>query len=139
MPKASLIFIIIILLATACSTLPKDVVPTNTEPSAPITGDAKQGEFLFKNGAGEAPPCTNCHKAQTGTMNTFAIGPNLTGIGDRAGGRVEGLTAEGYIQQSILHPGDHVVAGYRNLMYKEYSEKYTPQEIADLVAYLMGL
>ena len=47
--------------------------------------------------------CTSCHSL-TGVSTTGQIGPNLTGLADRAGDRVEGLEAEDYIRQSVLDP-----------------------------------
>jgi cytochrome c551/c552 len=59
--------------------------------------------------------CTGCHSL-AGVSTTGQIGPNLTGLADRAGDRVEGLEAEDYIRQSVLDPEAFVVDGFSPLM-----------------------
>jgi hypothetical protein len=73
------------------------------------------------------------------TGSPFALGPKLTGVIERAGQRVEGLTAEAYLRQSILDPGAFIVPGYRNIMYPQYADQLNEQDIADLLAYLSTL
>jgi cytochrome c551/c552 len=59
--------------------------------------------------------CTSCHSLD-GVSTTGQIGPNLTGLADRAGDRVEGLEAGDYIRQSVLAPEAFVVDGFSPLM-----------------------
>jgi cytochrome c oxidase subunit 2 len=59
--------------------------------------------------------CTGCHSIN-GVSETAQIGPNLTDLSERAANRVEGLTAEQYVRQSILEPQAHIVEGYGELM-----------------------
>ncbi|HSK06089.1 MAG TPA: c-type cytochrome [Acidimicrobiia bacterium] len=59
--------------------------------------------------------CTSCHSL-AGVSTTGQIGPNLTGLADRAGDPVDGLDPEDYIRQSILDPEAFVVDGYSPLM-----------------------
>jgi cytochrome c551/c552 len=59
--------------------------------------------------------CTSCHSI-AGVSTTGQIGPNLTGLADRAGNRVEGLEAGDYIRQSVLDPEAFVVDGFSPLM-----------------------
>jgi cytochrome c1 len=47
--------------------------------------------------------CTGCHSL-AGVANEGFIGPDLTGLPDRAGERVQSLSAEDYVRQSILEP-----------------------------------
>ena len=63
----------------------------------------------------------------------------MTGISQRAGQRVPGLSAEEYIRQSILEPSAYLVSGYRNIMYPLYKDKLSQQDLADLIAYLETL
>jgi hypothetical protein len=44
------------------------------------------------------------------------IGPNLTGLGERAGERIEGLDDQEYVIQSVRSPGAFLVPGYSALM-----------------------
>jgi cytochrome c551/c552 len=59
--------------------------------------------------------CTSCHSL-AGVSTTGQIGPNLTGLADRAGDRVEGLKAGDYIRQSVIDPEAFVVDGFSPLM-----------------------
>ncbi len=60
-------------------------------------------------------PCATCHTlASLGW--TGNQGPNLDGIGTRAGNRVPGETAEVYIHDSIRNPTHFVVPGFQPLM-----------------------
>jgi cytochrome c2 len=108
------------------------------EPSAPIVGDTAQGAQIFQQGTAGSPPCSTCHRVTADAFG-FSVGPNLSGIAQRAAIRIEGLNAEEYIRQSILEPHSYVVAGYRDIMYSDYSEHFNEQDIADLIAYLMTL
>ena len=67
-----------------------------------------QNVFLTKG-------CTSCHSLD-GVSATGQIGPNLTGLADRADDRVEDLEAEDYIRQSVLDPEAFVVDGFSPLM-----------------------
>jgi cytochrome c551/c552 len=58
--------------------------------------------------------CTGCH-SRAGVSEGF-IGPDLTALSDRAGDRVEGLSAEEYVKQSVLDPQAYVVDGYDPVM-----------------------
>jgi len=58
--------------------------------------------------------CTGCH-SRAGVSEGF-VGPDLTALADRAGDRVEGLSAEDYVRQSVLDPRAYVVGGYDPLM-----------------------
>ena len=59
--------------------------------------------------------CTSCHSVD-GVSETGQIGPNLTYLADRAGTRVEGLTAGEYVRQSVLEPQAYIVDGYGEFM-----------------------
>ena len=108
------------------------------EPSAPaLVGDAVRGDSIFHNGLGEAPGCVTCHTLNPQIM--FALGPNLIGVGERAAIRVDGLTAEAYLHQSIVEPSAYVVTGFRNIMYPLYADHLSEQDIQDLIAYLLTL
>jgi len=58
--------------------------------------------------------CIGCH-SRAGVSEGF-VGPDLTALADRAGDRVEGLSAEDYVRQSVLDPRAYVVDGYDPLM-----------------------
>ncbi len=106
--------------------------PTNVV----LKGDAVHGEDIFLHGTGEAPPCTSCH---TPGSSAFSLGPKLVGIGQHAGERIPGMSANEYLLQSIIDPAAYVVSGYRDIMYPQFGEKLSQQDLADLIAYLETL
>ncbi|MGH8948102.1 MAG: c-type cytochrome [Acidimicrobiia bacterium] len=58
--------------------------------------------------------CTGCH-SRAGVSEGF-VGPDLTTLADRAEDRVDGLSAEEYVRQSVLDPQAYVVDGYDSVM-----------------------
>lgn len=96
-------------------------------------GDPVRGEQLYHEGRGDALACTTCHTLDGSPL----VGPSHQGIGERAGTRVPGLSAADYIRQSIVDPSAYVVEGYPDAMFKDYAELLTPQDIDDLVAFLL--
>jgi sulfur-oxidizing protein SoxX len=71
--------------------------------------------------------------------DTVIIGPSLAGIATRAGTRVEGQSAQEYIQNSIRRPDDYVVEGFKDVMITNLSMELTDEEMNALVAFLMTL
>lgn len=114
--------------------------------AASSTDPVELGEVLFR----QTPPgCTACHSTAPGV--TLA-GPSLAQIGRRAEATVadpaytgSATDAEGYIRESIVSPSAHIVANPafssegRSLMPANYSEALTPEQIDNLVAYLVTL
>jgi len=74
--------------------------------------------------------CAACHGAASGA------GPSLAVIKDEAGARVEGMTAEAYVHQSIVDPSAYVVAGYEDIMPKDYGERLSTEQINGLVRFI---
>ncbi len=110
---------------------------TGDEPSSialtdvPVDGDPVRGEELFNT---VSPVCSSCHMEDNASAS-----PDLTGYGDVAGTRVEGESAREYTFHAITEPGRFVVEGYGNAMPASYDDDLNPQDIADLIAYLLGL
>lgn len=125
-----IIVLIFALLLAGCATAPPK--------SADSSGNAERGAQLFAQGRGEVPPCLTCHQVVSSQVG-FSIGPNLAGIGERAGRKVAGLSVEEYLRQSILEPERYIVSGYRDIMYPDYSSHLTEQDIQDLITYLLTL
>ena len=116
-----------------------DDQPAAETPSEETSGDAEHGEELFRMGKGtEAPPCSTCHRVEEGGSG-LALGPGLEDIASRAATRVEGMSAEEYLRESILDPEAYEVSGYRVGMFSGYGEYFSGQDVADLVAYLLSL
>lgn len=97
------------------------------------SGESLPGEEIFYSGGSTLLGCSTCHSLD-GTDN---VGPSLMGISDRAGDRVNGLSAEDYIRNSIIAPSAYLVAGYNDSMPTLYAEQLTQEEIDDLVKFLL--
>lgn len=125
------ISLIVVLVLGACS--PGEAASGTPIPLPP--GNAEHGAELFTQSINGAPPCNTCHL----TDDTTLVGPGLKGYAARAATRVEGQNAEQYTEESITHPASFVVSGFPNAMYNQYASKLSPQDIADLMAYLLTL
>lgn len=112
------------MILTACS--------TSSEASVTPTLDAvqDQGQALFKL------RCAQCHAL---TPDTVVIGPSLAGVATRAANRVEGYSAEEYLETSILSPKAYLVEGFSDTMPTNFGKELTSDELAAVVAYLMTL
>lgn len=84
--------------------------------------------------------CLGCHvldQPQT-AGSRGAIGPNMGNLAENAATRVEGLSAEEYVRQSILQPNAHVVESYQaNIMPQGLADRMTEEEFDNLVAWLL--
>lgn len=112
-------------------------------PSAP-TGDAERGRALFNQPVdsprGEQQACSRCHAIKEGERAPTGLGTNFFDIGVRAGNTVPGQTAEQYLRTSITDPDAFLAGNFQDgLMYREYAKALTPQQIEDLVAYMLTL
>lgn len=136
MRRVTTLILIIVALSGCTLDLRQFVSLPQTPTNVLLVGDALHGETIFKNGTGEAPPCTSCH---TLGNSAFSLGPKLVGIGQHAGERIPGMSADDYLHQSIVEPAAYVVSGYRDIMYPQFGEKLSEQDIADLIAYLETL
>lgn len=129
---------LLLLALAACGGGGGSAETTAAEPE-PV-GDAANGEVLFSQpviGAANAPGCVTCHSLQP---DVVIVGPSQAGLATRAGTRVAGQTAEEYIRNSILNPNDHVAEGFATgLMYQNYANDLTTEEVDDLVAFALTL
>ncbi len=119
-------------------TLDPREVYTLTFTDLAVGGDVDAGRKLFeKPTAGGGAGCVICHSTKEGVT---LVGPSLYDIGDAAATMVPGLTATEYLHQSIVDPNAYIVPGFpANQMLDDYAERLTPQQIDDLVAYLLTL
>ncbi|WP_313076653.1 cytochrome c [Melaminivora sp.] len=115
----------------------------------PLAGDENPialGERVFRTAT---PACTACHSTAPGVN---MAGPSLAGVK----GRTEALLASadykgkakdvaGYLHESIVEPSAHLVPGPMysadgtSFMPTTYGKDLTPEQIDQLVAYLMSL
>jgi nitric oxide reductase subunit C len=95
------------------------------------------------------PGCAACHSIAPGVN---IVGPTLAGIPATAASRIaspdykgKAKDAAGYIRESILEPNAHVLtgptyaAGGRSLMPSDYGQTLKPEQIDQIVAYLLTL
>ncbi|MCW5876531.1 MAG: cytochrome c [Anaerolineales bacterium] len=99
-------------------------------PAAELSPLEKDGRALF------ARHCAACHSI---SGDTVIVGPPLAGIAQTAGGRVPGLDAAAYLEQSILEPGAYIVEGYADLMPPALAQLLRPEELRAIVAYMLTL
>jgi coenzyme F420-reducing hydrogenase delta subunit len=105
---------------------------------APMAGNPAAGEKIYnETSVGTNAGCRICHSLEPGVT---LVGPSFAGVASRAAIRVPGQTAEEYLRQSILEPDAYVVSGFpAGLMVPNLDEKLTPQQINDLLAFLLTL
>jgi cytochrome c len=106
------------------------------------TGDLASGQKLFSGelplADASAPTCVTCHAVSPDAPES--IGPNLSNIGNRAATRVPGQSAQDYLRSSIVDPDAYLANNFQEgIMYREYRRALTPQQLDDLVAYLLTL
>jgi mono/diheme cytochrome c family protein len=92
-------------------------------------GDAKRGESIFWSHPVAA--CMNCHMLG-GKGST--VGPALDGIGS--------LKDEAYLLESLVNPNAKLASGFDNIPVSPMppmGQVLTPQELADVLAFLKGL
>jgi nitric oxide reductase subunit C len=95
------------------------------------------------------PGCAACHSISPGVN---IVGPTLAGIPATAAARIKSpdyrgkaKDAAGYIRESIVDPNAHVLvgptyaAGGRSLMPPDYAQTLKPEQIDQVVAYLLTL
>ena len=104
------------------------------------TGDAARGRTLAEGTLG----CAACHTLST-VGPAWAGDGTAAGIGLRAALRLDepgytgaAATAEQYLLESIVDPNATLVSGFEaNLMPGTFSGRLTPQDAADLIAYML--
>ncbi|MGZ8211412.1 MAG: c-type cytochrome [Burkholderiales bacterium] len=120
--------------------------PAGVAPRAPSAEPVARGQALFN---APNPGCFACHSVSPGVN---LAGPSLAGMGGRAERMIkegtykgEAKDGAGYIRESILNPHAHVVAGPtysaagRSFMPDQYQKTLTPEQVDQLVAYLVTL
>lgn len=121
------------MLAAACSGEPPRIAFDSLDFDL---ADAGSGQKLYNQSNNEAPACSACHSIDGASSS---IGNSLAGLAAAAADRVAGQSAREYLYWSILRPGQHLVAGYSNLMYADYEDSLEAADLADLIAYLLTL
>ena len=143
------ILLLLCLCLSGCGA-PATAVPTPTVPavSQPLPpGDATRGETLFRQtliGTRPEPGCITCHSL---TPDVVLVGPTLAGIATRSATTIqqpdytgEAKNVEAYLHESIIAPNVYIAPGFApDVMRPTFATELSPQEIADLVAFLLTL
>jgi mono/diheme cytochrome c family protein len=119
---------------------PGQVVGTDFTRELP-EGDADRGKDLAAGTLG----CAVCH-ILSNTGPAWAAAEGTPGMGARADTRFSedgysgsATSAAQYLFESIVIPNEHVVEGFPpNLMPATFSQSMTPQDMADVIAYLLA-
>jgi cytochrome c oxidase subunit 2 len=90
-------------------------------------GDVDAVEIFVTN-------CSACHS----TGDDKIVGPGLAGVGDRAGSRVDGLSADEYLEQSLREPDAFIVDEFTPGLMPNW-EKLGDDSIDALITYLKTL
>lgn len=126
-----LMLLALVLIIAACG---GDSAPSGDEEGAPA-GDPVAGEKVFNGVA--APACNTCHSLEPGVT---LIGPSLATVGNVAGSRVSGVSAENYLRESITDSDSYIVEGFApGIMTGTYGAQLSAQQIDDLVAFMQTL
>lgn len=127
MPHCSLpILLAMCLVMIACSGSDKPVsVATPT-----LTPQIAEGRRLFSQ------HCASCHAVEP---EAVIVGPSLFDVSRRATDRAPDLTAQQYVELSILQPDAYLVPGFDNLMPSSFGKSLNGQELDAIVAYVLNL
>jgi cytochrome c oxidase subunit 2 len=99
-------------------------------PSPAPAANRDRGALLFATKG-----CVGCHMHAALPNAHMQVGPDLTGLPDRAATRVAGLDARAYVRQSLREPQAFMVPGYSALMPDLH---LSDEEIASLTAFLLS-
>jgi len=111
--------------AVSSATIESSVV---VAPAPAATSD--RGALLFATKG-----CIGCHTHASFPNARMQVGPNLTGLPDRAATRVADLDARAYVRQSLRDPGAYRVPGYQVAMPDLH---LSDAEIEALTAFLLS-
>jgi cytochrome c553 len=140
MRRFTLFFILIMALSLALVACGGDDGGEVAESEPAGAGSATNGEALYKQttiGSASAPGCITCHSLEE---DVTLVGPSHAGMGLRAETGASGLSAAEFLEQSIVEPDAVLTEGFSpGVMYRNYGNELTDQEIADLVAFLESL
>ncbi len=82
--------------------------------------------------------CVGCHTISG--LSEATTGPVLDGLASNAGERVDGLSAEEYILQSIHEPGAYIVDGFDDgIMPQNFGELISEADFDNLLLFLLTL
>lgn len=122
-----LVIVVLVLMLSACGGDDKDNKDATLDPNTP----AGRGAAIFREN------CATCHDVKG---ERVIVGPALTGLANRAGERIEGVSAEDYLIESILSPNDYIVEDFtEGAMPQNFARDLSSEEIDNLIVYLLTL
>lgn len=121
------ILLVICLLLAACG---EGEEPSSATRASTLTPQIAEGKRLF------GKHCASCHAIEP---EAIIVGPSLFDVSRRAIGRAPELTAQQYIELSILQPDALLVPGFDNLMPSNFGKSLNGQELDAIVAYVLSL
>jgi cytochrome c553 len=143
MRKLGLLILLIAALSfvlVACGSSDSSSSDTGSSDGEAGASSAARGEELYKHttiGAASAPGCITCHSLDEGVS---LVGPSHYQVGAGASNIIPGKSAEEYLKESIVNPDAHITEGFSpGVMYPNYANDLSDQEINDLVAFLNSL
>jgi mono/diheme cytochrome c family protein len=96
------------------------------------SADIERGKSLFY-----AKGCVTCHRKNAISGAIGEVGPNLTGLAQRAADRKPGMSAQAYVRESLESPSAYVVPGFGGTIGMP-DLGLNDDEIAALSAFLLG-
>ncbi len=138
---AGLLAVLLVLAACGSDNAETATQSSVTTQASVNVGDPERGRQIWEDGGGvlsQMGSCSHCHSLD-GTENTVGhdIAPTWLGVSGRAGDRVPGLSAEGYLRESIVDPAAYIVEGYSDFMLKGFRFLLSEEDIDNLVAFLL--
>lgn len=104
-------------------------------------GDPEAGQQAYAVTFG----CQGCHGDPQGDASTATVGPWQGDIATVGAERIDGYTAADYVYESILKPNQFIApdcpagdCAEPSTMPGDFGERMTLQEMADIMAYLLG-
>jgi mono/diheme cytochrome c family protein len=129
MPRRGVVYAAAAFAAAALS-----VVAAVARPDGADEAEALDGASLF-----QVKGCATCHVGPD-TSPIGEVGPSLVDVSSWAGERVEGLSAEDYVEQSMRDPAAFISPAYRPTGGPDAGMpvlQLSDDEIDDLVEYLL--
>lgn len=99
-------------------------------PVSELVLDASRGERLFSEN------CAGCHSLEPNAP--LLRGPSLHGIGEWAGSRVDGMSAEEYVFESIVAPDAFRTASAQGMMPGRFADELAHQDLLNITVFLLA-
>lgn len=97
----------------------------------PSTLTTERGALLFATKG-----CIGCHMHAAFPSARMQVGPDLTGLADRAASRIAGLDARAYVRQSLRDPGAYSAASISTAVMPDL--RLSDEDVDALTAFLLA-